>query len=328
MLSHHGKSQIEEIESSIKALCRENDKDKILMLTDSNVEKLIGEFLPDSPKMKVPAGERSKSIEMTRKIWQFLIDKNAIRRSVLVNVGGGMVSDLGGFAAATYKRGISCINVPTTLLAAVDASIGGKTGINFDGLKNEVGVFAMPLGVFPLTSLFEYLPENEWLSGVGEAIKTGLLDSMELFEMTISEDFIEHRKQHVVDEVVRRCEMFKNRIVEEDFKEGGKRKILNLGHTAAHAIEEWKMAHGETIPHGIAVAHGLRIALEKSCKEIGFPEKIYSQYLKVLERYFPPLNMTEAQMAEAEKYMLHDKKNRVFGVPSWVLLRNVGEPVF
>ena len=150
-----------------------------------------------------------------------------------------MVSDLGGFAAATFKRGIGCINIATTLLAAVDAAIGGKTGINFAGLKNEIGAFALPLGVTALTTLFRHLPEDEWLSGAGEAIKTALLDSEDLFELATSEAFLLRREPEVTATVTERCSAFKSSIVEKDFREAGLRKILNLGHTAGHAIESW-----------------------------------------------------------------------------------------
>lgn len=327
MLSHHSTHQIKETSLRIRKLLEQKGCKGLFLVTDRKVEPLITDFLPEVPRFVVEPGEESKTIASAERIWKFLIENGAIRRSVVVNVGGGMVSDLGGFAAATFKRGIGCINVPTTLLAAVDAAIGGKTGVNFAGLKNEIGVFALPLGVFPLTCLFSSLPENEWLSGTGEAIKTGLLDSPELFEMTISEDFIVKRDPDIVKEVVKRCEQFKTRIVTEDFKEGGKRKILNLGHTAGHALEEWKMAHGESLPHGIAVAHGLKFALEKSSREVGFPKGILEKYNKVLDKYFPPLDMTDSQLEEAWRFMAHDKKNVEPGKIFWILMKNIGQPV-
>lgn len=319
--------QFKETEKKIRCLCAEHKSDRIFLLTDSGVAPLIKSFLPDVPKLVVMAGEESKTLAGAEKVWRFLTEEGALRRSVLVNVGGGMISDLGGFAAATFKRGIGFINVPTTLLAAVDASIGGKTGINFAGLKNEVGVFAMPMGVFPLTCLFDSLTSEEWLSGVGEALKTGLLDSPELFDLAASEEFVTERKAHIVGEVVRRCAEFKERVVAEDFRESGKRRLLNLGHTAGHAIEAWKLAHGTPIPHGIAVAHGLKMALERSRRLAGLPEKVLTNYEKVLERYFPPLQMTESQWNEAALLMAHDKKNTTVGEPAWVLLKDIGQPI-
>ena len=315
------------IEVCVHDLCARHKADKLLVLTDSNVDPLTKNLFSGAPRLAVEAGEGSKSLSGAEKVWRFLIQNGALRRSVLINIGGGMVSDLGGFAAATFKRGIGCINIPTTLLAAVDAAIGGKTGINFDGLKNEVGAFALPLGVFPLIPLFGSLSEEEWLSGVGEAIKTGMLDSEELFRLATSEAFIVRRDPEVVSEVVERCTAFKNRIVEEDFKEGSRRKILNLGHTAGHAIESWKMAQGTPMPHGIAVAHGLRFTLEKSCELADCDLSLLDNYNEILTKYFPPLDMTAVQLEEAWSYMAHDKKNTVAGRPSWVLLRSVGFPI-
>lgn len=329
LFPYHGgeMKSFEFAEEKVKALCFQHGADRMLVITDSNVDALTRSFLYGVPRLVLEAGERSKTLEGAEKVWDFLIDEGAVRRSVLINLGGGMICDLGGFAAATFKRGIGCVNVPTTLLAAVDAAIGGKTGINYRGLKNEVGAFAMPLGVVPLTALFSSLPMDEWLSGVGEALKTGLLDSEELFEMASSEEFIVKREPEVVGEVTRRCAAYKERIVEEDFREGGKRRILNLGHTAGHAIESLMMAKGEAIPHGVAVAHGLMVALEKSKEEAGLPEDIVSKYRNVLERFFPPLRMSEADWRQAEMYMAHDKKNREAGRPEWVLLKNIGEAV-
>lgn len=301
--------------------------DRIFLLTDTHVGRLIGDFLPDAPRLAVEAGEGSKSVAGLEKVWRFLIEEGALRRSVLVNVGGGMVTDLGGFAAATFKRGIGCVNVPTTLLAAVDAAIGGKTGINYAGLKNEVGAFSLPLAVFPLTSLFGTLPEEEWLSGVGEAIKTGLLCSEELFDMTVSEEFIVKREPKIVAEVVRRCAEFKQSVVESDFREGGRRKILNLGHTMGHAIESWMMEHRGGVPHGVAVAYGLRHTLEKSVREAGLDVGVLRRYEAVLLKFFPPLQMNERELAEAAEYMAHDKKNVVAGKPAWLLLEAIGNPM-
>lgn len=290
----------------------------ILILTDSNVDALTRHLFREVPRLVVPAGEDSKSLDGAGKVWRFLEERGATRSSVLVNLGGGMVSDLGGFAASTFKRGIGYVNLPTTLLAAVDASIGGKTGINFAGLKNELGTFALPLAVHPLLYLFSHLPEEEWLSGVGEAIKTGLLASGRLYDLATSEEFIVGRDPRVVREVVSRCAAFKSEVVRRDFREGGLRRILNLGHTAGHAIEAWRMSIGKPVPHGIAVAHGLRFTLQKSVTENGLPREVLDRYERVLERFFPPLG--EIDMKALGELMGRDKKNAVAGRPEWVLL--------
>lgn len=312
------------IEKEVRGICEAREAGGIFVLTDSNVAPLVEGLLSDCPRLVVEAGEESKSVAGLERVWEFLMLRGALRRSVLVNIGGGMVSDLGGFAAATFKRGIGCINLPTTLLAAVDAAIGGKTGINFGGLKNEVGAFSLPLAVIPLTGLFGSLPDEEWLSGAGEALKTGLLDSEELFGLAASKAFLVDRDPEVVAEVVRRCQAFKNAVVAEDFREGGRRRILNLGHTAGHAIEAWKIARGTPMAHGIAVAHGLRIALRLSVEKAGLDPEVLRRYEAVLESFFPPLEMSEKDWEEASHYMAHDKKNTRQGEPSWVLLKGIG----
>ncbi|MCH5215059.1 MAG: 3-dehydroquinate synthase [Muribaculaceae bacterium] len=319
--------QAAEIEARIATLAAEADLRSAFILTDANVAPLIDTFMPETERLVVPAGEESKSLDGARKVWDFLEQKGARRNSVLINVGGGMISDLGGFAASTFKRGIRCINLPTTLLAAVDAAIGGKTGINYAGLKNEIGTFSLPLAVLPFTSLFESLPEAEWLSGVGEAIKTGLLAGSPLYELATGEEFIVKRNPEVVEKVVTLCAQFKQKIVEQDFKEGGLRRILNLGHTAGHAIESLMMAKGTPVPHGVAVAYGLLETLEKSHRELGTDIQLLEDYRRLLHRYFPPISLSESDRTEMKRLMSHDKKNLSSIAVSWVLLRSLGHPI-
>lgn len=321
------KRQFEEIEGRIRSVCEERRITSLFVLTDANVNLLTDGFLPGVSRCVVAPGERSKTIEGASEVWNFLVSRKATRSSALVCVGGGMVTDLGGFAASTFKRGICCVNVPTTLLGAIDAAIGGKTGINFEGLKNEIGTFAVPAAVLPLTSLFDRLPEHEWLSGVGEALKTALLDSEELFGMASSEAFILKREPRIVAEVVGRCAAFKERIVNEDFREQGVRKILNLGHTAGHAIEALMMKRGTPVPHGIAVAYGLERSLSLSAAMLGLDGRLLDRYREILEKYFPKLRLEEKDGKELEEFMARDKKNRKAGVPAWVLLKKIGEPV-
>lgn len=318
---------MERIEKRVREIAEASGADKMLVLTDRTVDGLTRDLFQGVPRLVVEPGEGSKSLEGAQEVWRFLEENNAVRRTLLVNIGGGMISDLGGFAASTFKRGIPCVNLPTTLLAAVDAAIGGKTGINFNGLKNEIGTFSMPLDVLPLTDLFGHLDDQEWLSGAGEAIKTGLLDSESLFELAVSREFIVERRPEVVREVVERCAAFKKRIVEEDFREGGPRKILNLGHTAGHAIEALVMSRGGHIPHGVAVAHGLLFTLEKSVAEAGLDKEVLDRYAEVVGRYFPPVNLDEADLKAMEGYMARDKKNTEEGKVNWVLLEEIGKPV-
>lgn len=316
--------QFRHVRESVEALCRECGADRFFLLTDSNVAGLTGSLFPSVPRLVVEAGEGSKSLDGAAQVWKFLTDGGALRRSLLVNLGGGMVSDLGGFAAASFKRGIRYVNLPTTLLAAVDASVGGKTGINFGGLKNQIGAFARPLAVIPLTSLFGSLSESEWLSGVGEALKTGLLCGEDLFELASSREFVVERRPDVVEAVVRACVEFKESVVAEDYREGGRRRILNLGHTFGHAVEEWHLSRGRYIPHGIAVAYGLEAALRKSVELAGLNPVVLERYEAIVRRWFPPLLMSEEELEEARQFMAFDKKNERSGTPSWVLLRDFG----
>ena len=317
---------MERIEKKVRAIAEVNGADKMLVLTDRTVDNLTRDIFRGVPRLVVEPGEGSKSLDGAQEVWRFLEENKAVRRTLLVNIGGGMISDLGGFAASTFKRGIPCVNLPTTLLAAVDAAIGGKTGINFNGLKNEIGTFSMPLEVIPLTELFSYLDDQEWLSGAGEAIKTGLLDSESLFKMAVSREFLVERRPEVVKEVVERCASFKRRIVEEDFREGGRRKILNLGHTAGHAIEALVMSRGGHIPHGVAVAHGLLFTLEKSVAEAGLDKEVLERYAEIVGRYFPAVSLDESDLQIMEEYMARDKKNIEAGKVNWVLLKEIGKP--
>lgn len=305
--------EFETVENRVRKIAGDR---ALYVLTDTNVDRLTRTLLSDCPRLVVEAGESCKSLDGAMEVWEFLEKNGAVRNSILINVGGGMVSDLGGFAASTFKRGIGCINLPTTLLAAVDAAIGGKTGINFMGLKNEIGTCALPLAVMPLMSLFRYLPEEEWLSGVGEAIKTGMLAGDELYRLATSRSFIQDRESEVVKKVVETCAEFKQKVVAEDFKEKGKRRILNIGHTWGHALEAWMMARGKSVPHGIAVAYGLLETLKKS----GLATDAYQE---ILNKYFPALDITEKDREEISRYMAYDKKNNKIGEPNWVLLNRV-----
>lgn len=321
------------IEKKIKELCRVHDIDRLFILTDSTVDGLTSDILPGIPRLVVPAGEGSKSLKGAEEVWRFLMENNALRRSALINIGGGMICDLGGFAASTFKRGIPHINVPTTLLAAVDAAIGGKTGINFGGLKNEIGTFAFPLGVFPLLRLLRSLPESEWLSGAGEALKTGLLEGEELFALASSREFLAERQPDVVEEVIRRCAAFKDSIVKEDLREKGRRRILNLGHTWGHALESLMLERGTPVPHGIAVAYGLLETLNRSLSRQENPKRkeelkaLRSRYADVLAAWFPPFEITEEDRGKLSELMKYDKKNTTTETINWVYLEGIGSPI-
>ena len=200
-------------------------------------------------------GEENKSVESVSRIWMMLSKQGARRSSILVCVGGGVVTDLGGFAASTFKRGMRCINVPTTLLAQVDASLGGKTGFNFNGLKNEIGTFSIPEKVIIDPRFLNHLPVRERMSGFAEMIKHGLLSNREYLTRLLNLEHQEMTQEYML-ELIRRSVTIKNEIVTRDPREQGLRKVLNFGHTIGHAIESLSITRGTPLLHGEAVALG------------------------------------------------------------------------
>lgn len=299
--------------------------DRIYMVTDTNVEPLIPEFTERFQCLTVQAGERYKTLESAIRIWEFLCAESATRRSMLLNVGGGMVSDLGGFAASTFKRGIPYINVATTLLSAVDAAIGGKTGVDFMGLKNEIGTFAMPLKTIPLIDLIIRLPRLEWLSGCGEVLKYAVLIGEGMLEKAASPRFIVDRDPALVKEVVEVCAEFKRKIVAEDPFDKGVRRILNLGHTFGHALESLMLSKGTPLPHGIAVAYGLLYVLDLNVKTTGRGRNYKEAVEAAIKRYFPPVCLSPEDNVRIDELMKHDKKNTEKNVPNFVMLEDIPE---
>lgn len=298
--------------------------DKVFLLTDTNVAQNVKIRLTGGTSTRVvKAGEQSKSLQTACELWKWLADSGATRHSLLINLGGGMVTDLGGFVAATFKRGISFLNVPTTLLAVADAAIGGKTGINLMGLKNEVGVFASAVEVIIAPRLLESLPDSELRSGFAEVVKTALLASEEIYDSLLLPDALYDKE--IMARVMRFAARTKERIVEQDPHEKGLRKILNFGHTAGHAYEEYAAAIGRNISHGESVAHGMLTALELSRDKLGFPAWRVEEYReKILERYYSPLPFGAEADEEIHRLMTHDKKNLGDGNINFVLIPSVG----
>lgn len=297
--------------------------DRVFVLTDSTVSPL---FHWDGTVIVVPAGEESKSLDTLAGVWEDLSSLGATRRSLLVNIGGGVVSDLGGFAAATFKRGIRFVNVPTTLLAMSDAAIGGKTGIDFGGLKNEVGAFRMPERVIVDASWLATLPQNQMREGLAEVVKSALLGAEEEYgELLNLPEVLTPRN---VGQAAEWSARFKEEVVARDPHEKGLRRILNLGHTAGHAFESLAARIGKPIGHGTAVAHGLLVALKLSERLTGLSPGVANEYeQKILNRFYPALPSECHDVQELIGIMAHDKKNPAAGEISFVLLRAVGEPV-
>ncbi len=319
-------------------LCKliEKYSGRILVVTDTNVAKKVFPHLSSAcpvlselPRFEIVAGEENKTPETVALIWQKLLDSGAPRSHLILNVGGGMVSDIGGFAAATYKRGIDYANVATTVLAASDAAIGGKTGVNLGGVKNAVGAFKMPLETFICSRAFETLPRDELLSGYGEILKTALVGNPKLLaELYEVEENIGSANRLAA--LAKEASKFKIGIVTEDPQEAGKRKILNFGHTFGHALESLMTRRHTPVAHGIAVAHGIIVALILSKMKLNVdvdPQLLYRLSSEIVKPYMrvPEINCEDYQAIF--KLMSVDKKNSSTDYFRFVLLEQAGKPI-
>ncbi|MCH5242863.1 MAG: 3-dehydroquinate synthase [Muribaculaceae bacterium] len=316
------------IDSTIEAL----EADKVIVVTDENVEKIVipslegSSIVKTSPRIAIIPGEEGKTLETVTKIWDKLEETGATRSSVVLNIGGGVVTDIGGFAASTYKRGVRTVNFPTTLLGAVDAATGGKTGINYRGLKNEIGAFHMPTKVILSAIPFRSLSREELLSGYAEMIKTALFSDKDFYlQLYNLEDVVEDTQ--ILGSAVEKCVGIKDEIVAQDPHEKGLRKVLNLGHTAGHAFESLGIQKGFPVTHGKAVAHGLLVALILSHIKLGFDTYELEQYRRFLREYYGGALMQCEDMEKVLTKMNSDKKNRKYGEPAFTLLKGIGDPV-
>ncbi len=297
----------------------------LFIVTDTNVARLVlpklvaeSERLAAAKVIVTEPGDTNKNVLSLQAIWQALVEGGANRRSVVVNLGGGVVTDMGGFAAATFKRGIRFINVPTTLLSAVDAAVGGKTGINFLGLKNEIGSFCNADAVIISTRFFDTLPQAELLSGFAEMLKHSLLAGPDQFNALLSFDILNSASHPDLSLITHHSSllslleesvMVKKRIVTADPTEQGLRKALNLGHTPGHAFESWAMASGHPVPHGYAVAWGLVVDLVLSVIQLGFPSADLQRLASFVRTHYGAIGITCNDYPALIDFMRHDKKN-------------------
>lgn len=271
----------------------------------------------------IGATDGNKTITSLTEVWQALSDNHATRHSLLINVGGGMVTDLGGFAAATFKRGIKFINVVTTLLGAVDAAVGGKTGVNLGSLKNEVGAFAPADVVLISTKMFETLDEENLLSGYAEMLKHGLLsDKQHLADLLVYD--IKHWDVDSLLPLLETSVNVKRKVVRQDPYEKGLRKALNLGHTFGHAFETWCMRSGSPVLHGYAVAWGLVCELVMSQQQVGFPSSTLYQIANFVKENYGAPAITCDDYDVLYELMTHDKKNEG-GEINFTLMNQVGD---
>ena len=311
-----------DVQAAIERLTASTDHNLTVWIADVNTAHL----LPTPPQhlITIPDGDENKTLATVTRVWDEMERMGATRHSLVVNLGGGMVTDLGGFAAATFKRGVRFINVSTTLLSAVDAAVGGKTGINYHELKNEIGAFAPASDVIISTRFFDTLPIEEMKSGFAEVIKHAMLSDRDEFLRLLDHDFNAPINHDDLLERLRRSVQVKVDIVARDPNEQGERKALNLGHTIGHAFESLAMKRGKPVPHGYAVAWGLVTEAVLSHIKLKFPSEdvhLLGNFVRDNYREFP---FTCDDYDELLELMRHDKKSRD-GEITCTLLTTIGD---
>ncbi|MGE0019071.1 MAG: 3-dehydroquinate synthase [Draconibacterium sp.] len=302
---------------------------KVFLVTEETVDKVWVQksdaFFQSAgiKKVVIPSGENNKKIDSVLKIWEFLSKNGGDRKSLVINIGGGMLTDLGGFAASTFKRGCDFLNVPTTLLSQVDASVGGKTGINFNGLKNEIGTFQEPVAVIINTNYLTTIDTENLKSGFAEMIKHGLIHNpkhlADCKNFDLNKIDYQSLQQLISDSVD-----VKLWFVSNDPTEKGIRKALNFGHTVGHAFESFAMQMQTPIQHGYAVAYGMIAELFLSAKKCGFPASEMDELAHWLIQLYGKFEIEESRFEALFELMTHDKKNES-GRINFTLLTGVGK---
>ena len=303
---------------------------KIFVLTDLNTEKsclpyFIQKLALTTPPiiLSIQDGEINKTIDTCLSVWRELSDKGADRRSLLINLGGGVVTDLGGFIASTFRRGIEFINIPTSLLAMVDASVGGKNGVDLDSLKNQIGIIRNPLCVLIDTKFLETLPTEQVTSGYAEMLKHGIIHSEEYWKEL---ELFDVANPTQTEELIWKSILIKNEVVTEDPNEMGVRKTLNYGHTLGHAIESYCLEASEktSLLHGEAIAIGMILATYLSHKMLEFPASKLENITESILSKFPKMKFDHIDIEKIIKLLVYDKKNSN-GKVFFVLLYDFGK---
>ena len=317
------------LENSVATAVGECERDRTFILVDETTEQLclplVAGFdcVRDAQIITIGATDQNKTLGSLSHVWTELQRGGATRHSLMINLGGGLVTDLGGFAASTFKRGLNYINIPTTLLAMVDASVGGKTGINFGGLKNEIGVFSCAKSVILDTTFLKTMDHENICSGYAEMLKHGLIANEEMLAELLNFD-LDVIDYYQLSRMLADSVQVKERIVDEDPTEQGIRKALNLGHTIGHAFESYAMKSMRPILHGYAVAYGLVCELYLSCVKTGFPVDKMRQVVRFVNENYGKLPITCDDYPALLELMTHDKKN-VGDTINFTLLGGVGD---
>ncbi|MBE0393607.1 3-dehydroquinate synthase [Flavobacterium sp. PL002] len=309
---------------------KENKYSNLFIIVDSNTNEFcLPKLLPVLETdltieiIEFENGEINKNIETCVQIWNVLTELGADRKSLVINLGGGVVTDLGGFVASTFKRGIDFINIPTTLLSMVDASVGGKNGVDLGNLKNQIGVFNLPVMVLVDTDYLETVPKNEMRSGLAEMLKHGLIFDKNYWEQFLDLDAIDFAD---FDLLIHRSVAIKNEIVTLDPTEKNIRKSLNFGHTLGHAIESYFLESDDktTLLHGEAIAVGMilesYISLEKNLITIAE----YNEIKTAIKAIFDDISFDEKDIDPILELLIHDKKNE-YGSIQFALIESIGK---
>jgi len=312
----------------INTFIYENKYSSIFILVDEHTNEFcLSKFIPNLATeiqieiIEIEAGEDLKNITTCVEIWSILSELGADRKSVIINLGGGVITDIGGFIASTFKRGIDFINVPTTLLGMVDASIGGKNGVDLGNLKNQIGVINVPKMLLIDTAFLETLPQREMRSGLAEMLKHGLI-----YDKKYWQEFLDLSKIDFADfdSLIYRSIEIKNEIVKQDPTENGIRKALNFGHTLGHAIESHFLESETPLLHGEAIAIGMILEsyISKE-KELLSKEEFY-QIKYIISNLYEPHNFSDNDIFSIQNLLIHDKKNE-YGKVQFALLNGIGK---
>ena len=301
----------------------------IFILVDENTHELcLPQFMAEINGeyqfeiIEIESGEINKNIDTCVGVWEALSELGADRKSVLINLGGGVLTDLGGFVASTFKRGIDFINVPTTLLSMVDASVGGKTGVDLGSLKNQIGVIKQPVMVLVIPDFLDTLDNRQVKSGFAEMLKHGLIQNHTYWEDLKNAETLSDMKAHILTSI-----QIKNNVVLQDPTEQGVRKILNYGHTLGHAIESYflEAEDKEMLLHGEAIAIGMVLEGYLSHKLIGLPQATLQDIKSTFLDRYEQVDISQKDISSIVKLMKYDKKN-THGKVNFVLLKDIGVP--
>lgn len=299
--------------------CDENSSRDCLPYLIEQVPMLIGAEL-----IEIESGEQNKTLPICHDVWKTISESNADRNAFIVNLGGGVICDMGGMIASLYKRGIRFFHIPTTLLSQVDASVGGKLAVDLDGLKNQIGLFRNPDLVLIVPEFLKTLPERHWVSGLAEVYKHALISDADYWAFLSDMNL---KDEAFLSSMLHKSISIKNEIVLEDWNEKGLRKTLNFGHTIGHAIESQALGKGRDLLHGEAVAIGMLVEAILSEMTNGFANDEFEHIKSVFEKVFPLEKIDETELPELIEWMRHDKKNDDSQI-NFTLLKKIGESEF